>query len=424
MLGVLALMGGMLLGQAGAAADEGLGLEVRRLVRQLDAPQLARREEAEQELIRLGPKVLDLLPQSPDRMSAEVAQRIGRIRQRLQRLMAESAGQASRVTLQGKIPLPEILSKIEEQTGNKIVFRGRPVGPEGQGDGPALDVDFDNTPFWEALDQVLQQAGLAVYPFGEEKAVSIVPRPPSASPAGRIGYSGPFRFEPVSILAVRDLRSGTASLRLTLEVSWEPRLAPVSLQQPMADVQAVDENGKALTVDVKGAAPEVPVLPGLSAVTLEIPFELPSREVKSIARLQGKLTALLPGKVEEFRFGDLEEAEQVEKRVAGVTVVLEQVRKNRAVWEIRLGVRFDEAGDALESHRTWIYDNEVYLEAADGESVEWATFETTRQMEDEIGAAYYFAVDGPLSGYTLVYKTPALILSKEIEYEIGSIELP
>jgi PAS domain-containing protein len=166
------------------------------------------------------------------------------------------------------------------------------------------------------------------------------------------------------------------------------------------------------------------VLPGLSAVTLEIPFELPSRDVKSIARLKSKLTALLPGKVETFRFGDLEEANQVEKRIAGVTVVLEQVRKNRAVWEIRLAVRFDEAGDALESHRTWIYDNEIYLEAADGESTEWATFETTRQTEDEVGAAYYFAVDGPLTGYTLVYKTPALILSKEIEYEIGGIDLP
>ena len=35
---------------------------VRRLVRQLDAPQLAQRDAAEQELIKLGPDVLDLLP--------------------------------------------------------------------------------------------------------------------------------------------------------------------------------------------------------------------------------------------------------------------------------------------------------------------------------------------------------------------------
>jgi hypothetical protein len=146
--------------------------------------------------------------------------------------------------------------------------------------------------------------------------------------------------------------------------------------------------------------------------------------VKKIARLKGKLTALLPGKVETFRFGDLEGAEQVEQRVAGVTVVLQQVRKNRSVWEIRLKVRFDEAGGALESHRTWIYDNEIYLETADGEQTEWATFETTLQTENEVGAAYYFAVDGPLSDYTLVYKTPALILSKQTEYEIGEVELP
>ena len=424
MWGLIALMGGVLLGQPGPAADEALRTQVRGLVRQLDAPQLVRREEAEQALVRLGPKVLDLLPRSPDRMSAEVAQRIARIRQRLERVMAQSAGRASTVTLRGEMPLPEILSKIEQQTGNKIVLEARGRGPADQGGAPELEVDFDETPFWEALDQVLQQTGLAAYPFGEENAISVVPRPGRKSPAGRVGYGGPFRFEPVSVLAIRDLRSGTASLRLTMEVWWEPRLGPVSLHHPMADVEAADENGKALTVDAEGAAPEVPVLPGSPAVTLEIPFELPPREVKTTARLEGKLTALLPGKVATFRFAELEGAQQVEQRVAGVTVVLKHVRQNRSVWEIRLGVRFDEAGDALDSHRTWIYDNEIYLETADGEPMEWATFETTRQTENEVGAAYYFAVDGPLTGYTLVYKTPTLILSKEIEYEIGGVELP
>ena len=40
--------------------------EVRRLVRQLDAPQLAQREAAEAELLGRGPAVLDLLPPAGD----------------------------------------------------------------------------------------------------------------------------------------------------------------------------------------------------------------------------------------------------------------------------------------------------------------------------------------------------------------------
>jgi len=425
MMAALTLIGGMLLGQAGPAAGDDLDIRVRRLVRQLDAPQLAERESAEQKLIELGPEVLDLLPQDPDRTSAEVAQRVARIRQKLERTMAESAGQASSVTLQGEMTIADAAAKIEAQTGNKIVLRLPRSGPDEEA-GPKLTLDLQNVPFWQALDQILDQAGLGVYPYGEEKAIHVVPRPGErASRTERAASSGPFRFEPVSIQAVRDLRNPrNQSLRLTLEVSWEPRLAPVSLLQRMGDLEVTDENGNPLAVEAQEAVSEVNVIPDSTTVPLEIPLKLPPRDVNQIARLKGTLTALLPGKVETFRFEDLEKAEEVEKRVGGVTVMLEHVRKNRSVWEIRILVRFDKANGALESHRNWIYDNEAYLEPPQGESILWATFETTRQTENEVGVAYYFAVDGPLTGHTLVYKTPGLILSKGFDYEIRGIPLP
>jgi hypothetical protein len=418
-------MGGLLLGQIDATAGEDLELRVRRLVRQLDAPQLAERESAEQALVELGPNVLGLLPQDLEGVSAEIAQRVGRIRQKLQRAMAESAGQASDVTLHGEMTVAEAAAKIEEQTGNKIVLRLPRAGP-GEPTGAKLTLDFDEVPFWKALDQVFDRAGLGVYAYGEEKAIYGVPRPEGQTPrTDRASYSGPLRFEVVAVEAIRDLRNPrNQSLRLTLEVSWEPRLAPVSLMQRMDDLEPVDENGNPLDVQTAQAVSEVNVIPDSTAVSLELPLELPPRDVKQIARLEGTLTALLPGKVETFRFEDLEEAEDVEKRMAGVTVMLERVRKNRSVWEVRMLVRFDQAHGALESHRNWIYDNEVYLEPPDGESVVWATFETTRQTESEVGVAYYFAVDGPLTGYTLVYKTPALILSKAFDYQIQNIPLP
>jgi len=425
MTAILTLIGGVLLVAAGPTPDDDLAIQVRRLVRQLDAPQLAEREAAEQELVELGPKVLDLLPEDADRTSAEVAQRVARIRQRLERTLAESAGRASTVTLQGEMTLADAAAKIEAQTGNRIVLDRLRVGPD-QDAGPKLTLDLTNVPFWQALDRVLDRAGLGVYPYGEEKAIHVVPQPGERAPrVGRADASGPFRFEPVSIQAVRDLRNpANRSLRLTLEVSWEPRLAPVSLLQRMGDLDVTDENGNPLAVAAEQAVSEVNVIPDSTAVPLEIPLELPPRDVKRIARLQGTLTALLPGKVETFRFDDLENAEKVEKRVGGVTVMLQRVRKNRSVWEVRVLVRFDEANGALESHRNWIYDNEAHLEPPEGETVAWATFETTRQTENEVGVAYYFALDGPLTGYTLVYKTPGLILSKGFDYELRGIPLP
>ena len=426
MLVTLVLLGGVVVGQANATADGDLKLQVRRLLRQLDAPQLARREEAEEKLIELGPEILGLLPESPERVSAEVAGRVERIRHQLQRAMAESAGQASLVTLQGEMPLSEILAEIEEQTGNKIVFREPRRAPGDQAPDPKLNVDFDNTPFWQALDQVLDQASLGVYPYGEEKAVYVVPGAGAgAAPAGRTSYSGPFRFQAVMIQSQRDLRNpSNQSLRLTLEVSWEPRLSPVTLQQRMADIEAFDEQGNPLPVDAQQAVATVPVIPDSMTVPLEIHLALPPRDVKRIARLKGTLSALLPGEVATFRFEDLEEAKQVEQRIAGVTVMLEQARRSPAAWEIGIRVRFDEASGALESHLNWINDNQIYLEDPDGKPITHGMSTTTGQKENEVGMAYYFGIDGPLTGYSLVYKTPGLILSSEFDYELEDIELP
>jgi len=422
----LVLLGGIVVGQTTATAEADLSLQVRRLLRQLDAPQLARREEAEEKLIELGPEILGLLPEAPERVSAEVARRVERVRHKLQRAMAESAGQASLVTLRGELPLSEILAKIEEQTGNKIVFRDRNLAPGEQAGDPKLNVDFDKTPFWRALDRVLDQASLGSYPYGEQKAVYVVPGAGTgAAPAGRTSYNGPFRFQAVMIQSQRDLRDpSNQSLRLTLQVSWEPRLSPVTIQQRMADVEAFDENGNALPVAAPQAVATVPVVPDSMTVPLEIPLALPPRDVKRIARLKGTVSALLPGEVATFRFEDLEEAKQVEKRIAGATVMLEQARKSGAAWEIRIRVRFDEASGALQSHLNWIMDNQIYLEDPDGKQIPHGMSTSTAHQENEVGMAYYFGVDGPLTGYALVYKTPGLILSSQFDYELKDIDLP
>ena len=59
-------------------------------------------------------------------------------------------------------------------------------------------------------------------------------------------------------------------------------------------------------------------------------------------------------------------------------------------------MRFDDAGDALASHRQWIFNNEAYLEGPDGKPIAYDTFETTAQGKNEVGVAYLFSTDRPL----------------------------
>ena len=325
----LILLVSLLGAQAGQSAEE-LRAEVARLIRQLDAPQLEQRDAAEAALIERGPAVLDLLPEDTPRTPDEVRYRLARIRQKLQQQASVRAADASTITLKADaMPLDAVLAAFARQSGNKIVdYRGRFGQPTPN---PTLKFDFERTPFWPALDRVLDQAGLTVYPYTERGAIGVIsgsgekriPR------FGRANYSGPFRFEAVSVVARRDLlEKNGRSLTVTVEAAWEPRLRPIILLQRMTDVSAVDAAGQPLPVADPQAILEATAGGTASAVKLALAFVPPSDGARRIASLKGKLTATLPGRMETFRFRDLTAAKNVKRRIATATVTLEQVRKS------------------------------------------------------------------------------------------------
>jgi hypothetical protein len=409
--------------------------EIDPLIERLDAPRLAEREAAEAELMRLGPDILDRLPPADAPVSAEARRRLTRIRGKLERLAADAATDASTVTLDAKaMPLSRIVAAIEKQTGNAIVdFRPKFGQPATD---PDLTVRFDRTPFWQAFDQVLDQSGLTIYPYAKRGAVGMVASPadvPSSSRA-RPCYSGPFRIEPVAIAARRDLRrTGVAPLVVSLEVAWEPRLRIISLVHPMGEVRAVDDLGNVIVPSTPDAKLESLDAAGgaASAATFDVALKTPSRAARRIARLDGKIVATLPGKIETFRFDKLAEAQNVAQRTAGVTVTVDRVEKaaidSRAkagAWEARLRIRFDDAGDALASHRQWIFNNEVYLTTSDGARIAPEGFETVSQGKNDLSIAYRFRADRTLDGLTLVYKTPGTIVTWVFAYRLDEIELP
>jgi hypothetical protein len=431
------LIGGWLVAQVAIGAGDDLPTEVRRLIHQLDAPQLAQREAAEAALLGRGPAVLPLLPPPDERTSAEVEQRLGRIRQKLQQSAADAVANASTITLRAEaMPLADILRAFQDQSDNTIVDYRQKFGQ------PATDskqtIQFDKTPFWPALDRLLDQSGLTIYPYGQPDAISLIAALPKKSPArvGHASYSGPFRFEPIAVIARRDPREADGgTLTVTLEAAWEPRLRIITLLWPMADVRAVDEHGNLLPVTDRDAKPETSVTAEMSAVKFNLSLQLPPRQalkqVQRIASLHGKLLATLPGKTETFRFDRLADARNIERRIAGVTVTLDSVRnavpgdgaKGR-VWDVRIRVQFDDAGDALASHRQWIFGNPAYLEGSDRKPIAYDTYETVAQSRNALEIAYRFQTDRPLDALSFVYKTPGSIITTSYNYELKDIALP
>lgn len=413
---VAGLTVGPTVGQETAPAE--VSTRTRQLVLQLNAEELSQRQAAEKALIEMGPEILKYLPRTSRRTPAEVRQRLLRVIKAVESVAAKKAVEATRVSLSGKMPLADVFAAFEKQTGNRI------VGFENS--SPEIEVKFDKAPYWQALDTVLDKANLTVNAFSNESnQLTVMARPDNqADRVGRAHYSGLFRFEPIRIQATRDLLNPSVEgLRLTLTVGWEPRLQPISLSQPFAQVTATHDQDGELEMEAEGQQ-NVGVRPGAATAELDLPFSLPSRDIKKIKSLKGELIAMLPGRLEKFEFKRLRNISNLELRRAGVTVTLERVRKNQELFKIYIRLRFDDAANALESHRGWVYGNKAYVVNRKGKRFDYASSETTFSDDNEVGLAYIFDLEEGLDAYRFVYETPAMIIRLPVKYELKDIELP
>lgn len=415
-----------------AAKTEELTTKVRALVKQLDANQQAQRDAAEKELVALGSDVLPLLPAVNNRTPAEVRNRLARVRAALLKIAVEAATKPATVTLEGEMLTSEAFKKITEQTGNKFVDYRERFGQEEEKQDlkdPKIKLSLDKVTFWKAVDTVLDAAEFSLYDYDEESdALAFTAR--EANAIKRLGgayYGGLFRLEPSRIEAVRNLKNTSSrSLRLTVDVAWEPRVRPIVLQQPLADVTAVDEKGNSLTFDSTQGTPEVSVEGTNGGVELDFPLNAPDRSVKQIASLKGKLVATVLGRVETFEFADLDKVKKAEEERGGVTVAIDEARRNNDIFDVSIRVQFDKAANALESHRGWILTNECYLVDPKGNRIDQAGIEAELQDVNEVGLSYKFDLGDvkSLAGYKFVYKTPAAIIRIPVEFELTGIDLP
>ena len=185
-----------------------------------------------------------------------------------------------------------------------------------------------------------------------------------------------------------------------------------------------NEDGEAIEIDGRLGSISTDVNSAIAATELEFPLVLPDRDVKKIASLEGKLSVMVPDRVEKFTFGKLSQADDDEQKRGSATIILQTVRKNNAIYEVRMVLRFDKAANALESHRGWVLNNKAYLLDGDGKQIEHAGYETIRQTPNEVGFGYKFVIDGDIDDYRFVYETPAAVVQKQIEYQLKDIPLP
>ena len=93
-----------------------------------------------------------------------------------------------------------------------------------------MSVEIENEPFWPAVDKISRCGEVERLQLRRRRRPVSCRGPGGARASGCAAYSGPFRMEVLEVQGQRNRRQPRRkSLKLQLEVAWEPRLRPIAL---------------------------------------------------------------------------------------------------------------------------------------------------------------------------------------------------
>lgn len=416
----------------GQISDAALRDRVNQLVERLGAADSTRADEAEKALIDLGPRVLPLLPQaSPDDQLSTV-ERLERVRTALEEAAQGANLGPSIVTIQGDgIRLSEALRMLQQQSGNRIGDLREQYGQDAA--NPAMDLEIDGKPFFEALDLVCKASGLTPNFYTGDGTIGLMALDDASSvavPSDNTGdrswivYSGPFRIHFQQIAARRDFTTGNAEASARFEVAWEPRLRPMLLSLSAQDVAIVDDRGQEVAPSVMMESDSVVLRPENPVAELNLNMNAPERAAQSLATLTVKANVTLPGGVRTFRFDDLSKPARITNGEVSARIVSTQV--DDFVWKVRLFLEYPGEGPAFESYQQGLFNNRLWLQKADGTRFEHnGGFSNLGSAQGRIGFEYLF-VDAPgtPSDWGLIYETPSRVETIPLEFTFEDVPLP
>ena len=412
--------------QANPDVDSPTQGQVDQLVKLLAHGQLNRRSQAHQTLMSMGPAILDLLPAESTQLPAEAISRLKTIRQDLYKQVAKQSTAATAISISGDFKLQKVLDQIAQQSG--VEFR------TDADTNRLIDVAFDQQPFWEVVDSVLDFVNLDIAPFGAEHSSQfiLVNRNTNAISRSELArYESVFRIAPVRVTKSRTFANPAVdSTQLFLHVSWEPRIQPVLMQLALKDVKAIDSAGRDISPENKDAVRTINLESEGRFTELSLPLLPTSPEAKSIRSITGHFDTILPARSESFSFPVVsapnDELPLVYSK-AGVDVILQALKTVDGRLVCDLKVHYRNAGRAFESHRGWVFKNPCVLVNAKGDSIKPSSRETIGQGQNSVTFRFDFDTAMDLTGdlgYSIKYFTPTLLVERRVPFTLSGIPLP
>ena len=388
-------------------------------IERLSSDILAERTAAEQALIDIGPDLLDLLPPLDLVENPAARDALARIRNRVEIEAAQQSITPTHVSLAGTYSVEQIAREIFDQTRNPISADALPEPLRQQ----QLDVAYEQTTFWETVNDLTEQLNLSWRI--EQDTLAFVPleEPPTSRKPIATTVSGAFRIE------LHSLTPKKSTLRAQFSIIGEPRLRPLFLSVADADFHATQAKNE-LKLFNPNARTELPMTSRAPTSFAVIFTGIDPEHPATTISLKGRVKIHAAALPREIRFRGLTTGERISRRRGGVTVTLTrgrftETRAGDRAARIRLAVAYDTGGPAFESHRTWLYHNEVYLESPDGRRFPVNDgFDTTAQADGGAALEYRFnnLPDIPIDNWELVYVAPTLLIDLPVTFDFPARE--
>ncbi|QDU52644.1 hypothetical protein [Gimesia panareensis] len=413
------------------AEQKTISAQVTQLIRQLDDQQRMVRQRAELELVELGKPVLSLLPAPELVASQSVREALQRVRLQIEKRAARNSIKASRINLQGRFSLKQVLQAIARQTENQLDWTQLTESQLKQN----IDVQFVETPFWKVIDELTVQLPLTYRINGPRDQLQFQLRSDSTTDTAKVQepvcYNGPFRIS-IDHLQCRPLAGSEDQelLRITFLIQVEPRLRPLFLSYAARKLKAEGAKGTILPPYNPGAKYELPLGEGGKNLKFTMQWILKSGQRPQTIQVHGNLEMELAAETLPITFRDLFHSQGAIRRRGNVSVELVEAERNEKLdsqnLTIRIALSYDYGGPAFESHRTWIYHNRAYLQDAQGKKF-WldGSSQTTLESTGKIGVVYRFTgLPGSAKPDQFTYLAPTLITAAPIELSFEKLDLP
>ncbi len=397
--------------------------QVAEWVEQLNAPSAAVRTAAMQQLQQAGPEILPWLPEVNQETAPAVRDGVTRLREHLERQLAEQSVHPSRVTQAGETSLAAALQVLSEQTRNPLATTALDESFRKQ----RWTGDWQNATFWEAVADIEKQGRVEMgWDNDQERfvfaAVDSRRRMMTVS-------AGPARFV-LDGADLRPLKEGQKEslLRCAARLQLEPRLRPLFAQVKMAN-WTVSADGHPQEPWSPAADYELSFPERTSEITLPLDFRWTAAQ-KSNWRIHGRATVHLAAGREVLSFAGPTLVRGAISKRGGVSARVQEARfeddpQGGLRARIRIVVNYDRGGPAFESHRVGLFHRSAWLADRKDVPIPATDFEITAEADGGLGIEYRFEkLPGKPVDYRFSYEAPTLLLAVPFDFSLVNLASP